>query len=150
MSGFEDDDHTRFFRLEGTEGPDGQEKVLSAAAFTLSAAALTNSVTEGTPGFVSDEYLGAIAAETTLTAMEHDTASDWERVDGGYRITDQKMVDWVVSLHRDHEWDLSPEECPKHQMSATVKDTCRLCGAPLDARDPKWPRWWFEDEPAGE
>jgi hypothetical protein len=31
------------------------------------------------PGFVSDDYLTAIAAETTITALELQAAGMWER-----------------------------------------------------------------------
>lgn len=88
MSDFADEEHTGFLRVEK---PDGEDVTISNAAMTLSAAGLANSVSEGMPGFISDEYLGAIAAETDLTATELVLAGEWERVEDGYRVTDPKM-----------------------------------------------------------
>jgi hypothetical protein len=70
MSHAEDDDHTRFLRLEGSHHADGEEAVVSVAAFQLHGFGIINSVEDGHPGFVSDEYLNAVSAETTVTAAE--------------------------------------------------------------------------------
>lgn len=59
---------------------------LSHAAFRLHSFAVMNSALKGRPGFVSDDYLNAIAAETTVTAMELVVAGVWERRNGGYRV----------------------------------------------------------------
>jgi hypothetical protein len=45
----------------------------------------------GKPGFVSDDYLNSISAETTLTAIELVGAGLWERSTDGYLITDPEM-----------------------------------------------------------
>src|SRR5205809_5510201 len=94
----EDDDHTRFLRLEGARNADGEEAVVSVAAFQLHSFGIVNSVSEGRPGFVSDEYLNAILAETTITAAELCAAGMWERVDGGYKVLDRKAVEQVAGF----------------------------------------------------
>jgi hypothetical protein len=57
------EDETTFIDFEGLG-------VLSRAAFQLHSFGIVNSITDGHPGFVSDEYLNAISAETTTAALE--------------------------------------------------------------------------------
>jgi len=54
------DDHTTFIQFEGMPA-------LSRAAVQLHTFGIVNSIQDGRPGFVSDDYLNAIAAETTTT-----------------------------------------------------------------------------------
>lgn len=133
MSHFEDEEHTTFIALEK---PGDEPIVLSRAAFTLSAAGLSNSVASGTPGFISDEYLGAIAAETDLTATELVLAGDWERVDGGYRVVDPKMQELAEKLLAQQEsyddWPLDPDECSEHQIGPNSRGRCISCGTRMN------------------
>ena len=57
------EDHTSFIQFEGMP-------VLSRTAIQLHAAAIASSIEDGQPGFVDDDYLNALAAETTTTALE--------------------------------------------------------------------------------
>lgn len=103
MSDPEDDDHTTFLRLGGSEEDDEQDDdapVVSRAAFQLHGAAIVNSVRDGTPGFISDDYLNAITAETTVTATELCMTGLWERDHerGGYILNDPMVAD-VVEMH---------------------------------------------------
>ena len=98
MSDFEDDDHTTFLKLDGLD-VEGDSPVVSRAAFQLHTAGLVNSVRDGHPGFVADEYLEAISADTTLTALELCTAGLWERADGGYTVLDQQGLDMALRAH---------------------------------------------------
>jgi hypothetical protein len=126
----EDVDHTRFLRLEGTRSADGEEAVVSVAAFQLHGFGIVNSVQDGHPGFVPDEYLNAISAETTITAAELCAAGMWERVDGGYRVLDREMVEQVVSFQR--KMDQDAQFCQAtggHQPSDEDPDLCRKCMA---------------------
>lgn len=43
---------------------------LGRSAFQLHAFAIVNSISDGQPGFVSDDYLNAVTAETTTAALE--------------------------------------------------------------------------------
>jgi hypothetical protein len=133
VSQFEDEEHTEFFRVEK---PGAEDLVISRAAMTLSAAGLSNSVAEGTPGFISDEYLSAIAAETTLTAIELVTAGEWRRVEDGYRVTDPKMQEFADSLWRRQrefsDWTLSPEDCSTHSEGPNSRGRCVRCGTPVE------------------
>ena len=126
----EHDDHTRFLRLESTRNADGEEAVVSVAAFQLYSFGIVNSVKDGHPGFVSDEYLNAISAETTITAAELCAAGMWERVDGGYRVLDQEAVEQVAGFQR--KMDHDAEFCQAtggHEPSDEDPDLCRKCSA---------------------
>jgi hypothetical protein len=93
-------DHTSFIHLEGLTTVEGDPLILSRAAFDLHSFEIMNSVKDGTPGFVSDDYLNAIPAETSITAAELCTAGMWRRVEGGYEVLDQEMVDFAVTTGR--------------------------------------------------
>jgi hypothetical protein len=92
----DDEEHSTFIRLEGLLDGQGDEPVVSMAALQLHAAGIVNSARDGHPGFVSDDYLSAIAAETSITATELCTAGMWRRVEGGYEVLDREAVDLVV------------------------------------------------------
>lgn len=98
----DDDDHTTFLRLEGTAAAAGadEDPVVSRAAFQLHSFGIMNSIRDGHPGFVSDDYLNAISAETTLTAAELCTAGLWQRAEGGYEILERQMVEEAVRMYR--------------------------------------------------
>ena len=126
----EDEDHTTFFRLQGTEDAEGQEAVVSRAAFQLHGHAIVNSVRDGHPGFVPDEYLNAISAETTITAAELCAAGLWRRVDGGYEVLDGDMVEMAAAQSR--KMDADREFCKAtggHEPMDGSPDLCRKCGA---------------------
>ena len=130
MSHTEDDDHRRFLRLEGAHNADGEEAVVSVAACQLHGFGTIHSVEGGHPGFVSDEYLNAISAETTITAAELCTAGMWERAEGGYKVLDQEMVQQVVGYQ--HKMDEDAEFCRAtggHEPSDEDPDLCRKCMA---------------------
>src|SRR5699024_6961837 len=67
-----DDDETACLDIEGLG-------ILSRAAFQLHTAAAINSVKDGHPGFVADEWLNAIPAQTTTTVAELEVAGIWAR-----------------------------------------------------------------------
>lgn len=129
----EDADHTSFIRLEGTRGADGEEAVVSRAAFQLHSAGIVNSVKDGHPGFVSDDYLNAISAETTITAAELCAAGMWERVEGGYEVQERDAVEMVVDQFRRQAE--AREHCQAtggHEPDDEYPDYCRKCNAPID------------------
>jgi hypothetical protein len=90
VTGEPEDDGTRaFIDFEGLG-------VLSRAAFRLHGFAIVNSLKDGHPGFVSDEYLNAISAETTVTVLELEAAGIWERRTDGYLIIADDMLRRLV------------------------------------------------------
>lgn len=125
----EDDDHTTFLQL-GVESPDGEEQILSRAAFQLHTAGIVESVNEGTPGFVADDYLNAIAAETTVTVAELCAAGLWQRAEGGYEVLDGDMLrvatQFTAKMERDEEFCRTTGGHESHDDNS---DLCRKCGA---------------------
>jgi hypothetical protein len=91
-SHFEDDEHTRFIQA-------GDLPVLSNAAFMLHTSGMVNAYRDGHPGFISDDYLEAITAETSATALELTVAGLWERVDDGYVVHDDEAVKFINEMH---------------------------------------------------
>jgi hypothetical protein len=92
----EDLGHVRFIRMAASETFDGQERIMSRAAWDLQVEATAHSASCGHPGFVPDDYLehlGGLRVETTITAAELCTSGMWERIDGGYRVLDWEAVE---------------------------------------------------------
>lgn len=134
---FEDEDHTQFLRLEGTGNEEKDDHVLSRAAFQLHSFGMINSVREGNPGFISDDYLNSIAAETTLTAAELVTAGLWERSADGYLVLDPHMLQMLLDAteHNKHDFPYEPEDCPDHGRGPNSGTRCRRCGVEIDEAD---------------
>lgn len=92
----DDDDETTFMRIERSGA--AEDPVLSRAAFQLHSFGMMNSFEYESPGFVPDDYLNAISAETTLVVAELEAAGLWLRSEfaGGYVILDREMVKMAV------------------------------------------------------
>lgn len=128
-----DDDDTAFIAFEGMPA-------LSRSAFQLHGFAIMNSVRDGHPGFVSDDYLNAISAETTTTVAELEAAGMWDRRDDGYFVVADEMVKMVIDINerRDHR----ARECAergRHLLSKEGRESrwviCDHCGVPLQRPD---------------
>lgn len=114
--------------------------VLSMGAFQLHSFASVNSVHAGTPGFVSDDYLNAISADTTIPAAELEAAGLWVRRDGGYFVKADSAVNIVVEFNE--EMERNAAEClergyhePSPESGGWI--TCETCLAPLKRPDGK-------------
>jgi hypothetical protein len=122
----DDDDHTTFLRV-GDDGP-----VMSRAAFQMHSFGMVNAYKDGHPRFVSDDYLNAIEAETTATALELCTLGLWERVDGGYEIHDDEMVAVIGQSHLNMaEREDACREAGGHVPDDEYPDICGRCSRPL-------------------
>lgn len=127
------EDHTSFIQFEGMP-------VLSRAAIQLHVAGIADSIEDGQPGFVSDDYLNAIAAETTTTALELEAAGIWARRDDGYLIVADEMVKMAIDFHE--RTDRQEADCArrgKHLPSGGGQESgwviCGHCGIPLERPD---------------
>lgn len=101
-AGAQGDDRTIFIQFEGMPA-------LSRAAVQMHTFGIINSIQDGHPGFVSDGYLNAIAAETTTTVLELEAAGMWERRDGGYLIVADDML--KVAIDFNEKTDRLEAEC---------------------------------------
>ncbi len=125
----EDPGHLSFIIMRDTETFDGQERVMSRAAYDLQVLATSHSASCGHPGFIPDDYLehlDGLAIETTITAAELCTAGMWERVDGGYRVLDWEAVEVCLDQVR-QRWGEDEQALPPQRASSSL---------PLDAFPP--------------
>jgi hypothetical protein len=160
----EDPGHRSFIIMYATETFDGQERVMSRAAYDLQVLATGHSAYCGHPGFVPDDYLehlDGLAIETTITAAELCTIGMWERVDGGYRVLDWEAVEICLDKVRQRcgedeqalAWEREREALVRTQMAQAMVVTppCAVCGTPsarvelvapgcLPAEWEQWPR----------
>ena len=126
------EDQTTFIQFEGMPA-------LSRAAVQLHTAGIVNSIQEGRPGFVSDGYLNAIAAETTTTVLELESAGMWERRDGGYLIVADEML--KVAIDFNEKTDRLEAECAQRAEHLPSDDDgsgwviCSLCTIVLKRPD---------------
>lgn len=78
---------------------------------------------------MSDEYLKAISAETTLTAAELCTAGLWRRVQGGYEILERGLVEMAVEqFRREEERRKACRETGGHEPHDEASWLCGKCG----------------------
>jgi hypothetical protein len=153
-----------FIIMDATETFDGQERVMSRAAYDLQVLATSHSASCGHPGFVPDDYLehlDGLAIETTITAAELCTIGMWERVDGGYRVLDWEAVEICLDKVRQRwgedekalAWERGHETLIRATMAQAMVMTppCAVCGTPsarvelvapghLPAGWEQWPR----------
>jgi hypothetical protein len=139
----DDAEHASFIRMSADDTFDGQERVMSRAAWDLQCRATSHSASCGHPGFVPDDYLehlDGLSIETTITAAELCTAGMWERVDGGYRVLDWEAVEICLDRVREHRgedlqalaWEREREALVRAQMAKAmvVAPPCATCGTP--------------------
>ncbi|TAJ49664.1 MAG: hypothetical protein EPO52_01510 [Herbiconiux sp.] len=125
------DDDTSFLDVEG-------RGVMSRAAFQLHSFAIVNSFQEGTPGFVSDDYLSSISAETSVAALELETIGMWERREGGYFVKDDATVSMLIN--HNERMEALAAECERRGFHSPVGDpagwmTCEECSIPTQRPD---------------
>jgi hypothetical protein len=147
MSEASDDDEdlepVPFILMRAEETFDGQECVMSRAAYDLQVRATGHSASCGHPGYVPDDYLehlDGLGNETTITAAELCAIGTWERVDGGYRVLDWEAVEYALdgvrqrtgedskalAAERDHE-----TKTWAHMATPMVATPpCAACGTP--------------------
>jgi hypothetical protein len=155
---FEDDDHKSFITLQKSrpfdpanapsDSDSDKGTVISQAAWRLHAYATVTSLCEDNFGFVPDNYLSSIRAETDLTALELVTAGLWVRAVHGYLIHDPHMLQ--LALHADehvrqiHQSDKPPPTVNPCPGSAGVlykprHSSGRMQGGSIDRTTPPSP-----------
>jgi hypothetical protein len=134
----QDPEHVRFILMRAEDTFDGQERVMSQAAWDVQCRATAHSARCGHPGFVPDDYLDGLSVETTITAAELCTIGTWQRVDGGYRVLDWEAVEICLDQVRQKRgedpralaWDQEHEAKVLAQMAKemVVTPPCAACG----------------------
>ena len=123
--------HTTFVRLRRSRGDAASDElVLSRAAMHLHTFGVLSSIEAGNPGFVSDRYLNAISAETSITALELCLVGLWERTACGYRVSDADIVSVAEQVHGQLQ-DLA-EWCTRnggHIVDPRHPGECARCGS---------------------
>jgi hypothetical protein len=129
--------HPTFVRLRRSRGDAGSaELVLSRAAMHLHTFGVLSSIEAGEPGFVSDRYLNAIDAETSVTALELCLAGLWERTSCGYRVSDADTVSVAEQIHGQlHDLAARCLHHGGHMVDPQHPATCAKCGAALPDRE---------------
>jgi len=138
--GAEDLEHVSFILMRAEDTFDGQDRVMSRAAWDLQCRATVHFAFGGHPGFVPDEYLAGLSMETTITAAELCTAGMWERVGGGYRVLDCEAagvcLDRAGQIRAEdaqaRRWERDREAQVRAQMARAIVVTppCAACGIP--------------------
>ena len=118
----------------------GELPPLSIPAFQLHTFAIIESFQRGTPGFVPDDYLESIAAETTVTAVELETAGLWVRREGGYFVDDDETIGMVLSFRESRAEGAA--DCLARGHHKPLADdgpwiVCETCHVPLERPDGK-------------
>ncbi len=129
--------HTTFVRLRRSRGEQtSTELVLSRAAMHLHTFGVLSSIEAGDPGFVSDRYLNAISAETSITALELCLAGLWERTSCGYRVTDSDTLSVAQQIHRQlHDLAARCLGNGGHLVDPQRPSTCTKCGSALSDQE---------------
>src|SRR5260370_9467162 len=89
----EDRGHRSFILMRAEETFDGQERVMSRAAYDLQVRATGHSASCGHPGYVPNDYLehlDGLGIETTITAAELCAIGTWERAVAAHRLLDRE------------------------------------------------------------
>jgi hypothetical protein len=136
----EDPEQVRFILMRAEETFDGQDRVMSRAAYDLQVQATAHSARCGHPGFVPDEYLDGLRTESTIPAAELCTTDMWERVGGGYRVLDWEAVEVCLDQVRQIRgedpqalaWEAEHEAKIQACMATPIVATppCAACGTP--------------------
>lgn len=110
------------------------DTVVSRTAMRLHVYAVLASIEADHAGLVTDAYLDAVTAETSVDALELCTAGLWTRVEGGYEVLDSEVMRMASELHRQLE-ELSARcrASGGHVPDAAHPGLCRKCAVRLDA-----------------
>ena len=109
---------------------------LSAEAYRLHLYALSDSVVDGHPGRVTDEYLQARSVDDRCV-RELCAVASWEAVEGGYRILDEEALAAIVATFE--EAGRVAQDCltgTGHFEDPSNPGFCAVCHSPVGALPP--------------
>jgi hypothetical protein len=116
-----------FLQLEGRINSEGGPLILSRAAFELHGHGIINSVRNDTPGFVSDEYLNGLSADTAVSATELCMVGLWRRTYDGYDILDREMLEIAIEQNRRMNDAARRDATGGHEPDPNAPTDCRNC-----------------------
>ncbi|HEY2299814.1 MAG TPA: hypothetical protein VGH43_18940 [Jatrophihabitans sp.] len=121
-----------FVRFGGASASSG-ETVVSRQALRLHVYAVLASIEAGCPGRVTDEYLDAVAAATSVDAVELCTAGLWARDGDGYDVVESEVMRMASEVHRQLE-DLTAwcRRTGGHEPDTEYPGFCRKCAVRLE------------------
>jgi hypothetical protein len=120
-----------FVRFRGERGS-GADTMVSRSALRLHVYAVLASIEADTAGLVTDAYLDAVTAETSVDALELETAGLWTRVDAGYQVLDSEVMRMASEVHR--QLDELSARCRAsggHEPDLAHPGLCRKCAVRL-------------------
>lgn len=120
-----------FVRFGGERGM-SSSALVSRSALRLHVYAVLASIAAKHAGWIGDDYLDDVNAETSVDALELCTAGLWTREPRGYRVRDSEVMRMAGEVHRQLE-ELS-QRCRTsggHQPDAAYPGLCRRCGVQL-------------------
>jgi hypothetical protein len=120
-----------FVRFGGASAAPG-DTVVSRGALRLHVYAVLASIEAGHPGRVSDGYLDAVAAATSVDALELCTAGLWTRHGDGYDVLESEVMRMASEVHRQLE-DLTAwcRRTGGHESDSEYPGFCRKCAVAL-------------------
>ena len=132
----EDLEHATYLIMQADKTFDGQERVMSRAAYDLQVRATSHSAFCGHPGYVPDDYVSGLSTETTITAAELCAVGLWERVEGGYRVIDWEAVEICLDHVREpggedpqaHAWEQEREAQVRSVAFSIFQNVCDVGG----------------------
>ena len=121
-----------FVRFGGARRSLTGDALVSRVALRLHVYAVLASIESGRPGVITDAYLNAVTAETSVAALELCTAGLWTRVDEGYRVQESETMRMAAEVHRQLE-ELSAHcrGTGGHVLDPQHEGLCRKCGVRL-------------------
>ena len=88
---------------------------------------------------MSDDYLNAIEAETTIPALELEAAGMWQRREGGYLVVADEMVKAAITFNEESAQSLRECQCRGSHIRTESDGSgwiiCERCGTPLERPD---------------
>jgi hypothetical protein len=116
----------RFIRMPASETFDGQERVMTRAAYDLQVRATVHSARYSQPGLVTDEYLAGLGTDTTTTAVELCAIGlDWEAVDVSLAIVREN--DEISAWEREQETYVQGQAQGRLARPMLVAPPCAVC-----------------------
>jgi hypothetical protein len=103
--------------------------VLAPTSFSLDLSAAFFSLGTTRPGFVPDPFLDSYPGDTTSAAIELRVENMWRRVDGGYQLIDNPLVEAALAVQERLARNVGVcRGAGHHTPQADDDECCDVCG----------------------